>query len=1137
MDANLLSAMESSVVDHGSYKSRPALNNIVVYGRVRAIIKRPAMLPDTIIDGRGYYCIIDAYAMKCLGDDYFSESNKYDINNIYFTKGSMLAYIDSPKWVGKDVRLGGKYANSGVSIRRQEMKGSSNTEGIAAFVFNSAQGSGRKKCYELACNNISELYVGCKDSKGTVLEEFLVLLTHSGAEIPYSKTLDSIVPYSGVNVYEELSDSDILEEEEPQSIVSGVKTIPDYLKPDGTVDISKIRMNLTYHLEGLPKSKFYDDLRVEALDCERKRADAISRDLYKAKNEVSLDDVYGIARDLRTAFIKKVVSRGNRPLPRSNVKVSEFVKTFVSAADNVAFVYEDTNLNEKQKEAIRHGLDVLDQRVMLEPDILYGNSGTDADEIPMLGNDIAFSINVIAACTGISYDSFVSNYKYIHRKYGDDIGDWYSILVSNPYMVGMISHGLNIVDCDVIYYGITVPMLGESSMAAESRKKMLFLTTLEAACEGSISGSSIKAGTYVTLGSLKVLGSAAYPQRNVKNLESNDFVLPMKNVDVLELLVDKSIAIDHNARSALLGKGGKWYSKAILDSLVEDGVVSLLNDAYVGLQKTVVQEFIIYDRLYMLAQSDTGITDEQIEEVASAFEEAKGFKLEKLQRDALNLCKKRAAVLSGCAGSGKTTTSDAMAELFRRFDKRKLIYCAPTGKAARRLAEVQGTVVKTIHSQFKVMLGSTPLMPASYYIGADNGADSEGYIYFMDEMAMCSTELLYHAVKNLTAKDSIYFYGDIKQLPPIGLGCPFALLMKLLPCVELGVSKRAAEGSLINYNVSMINFMSKSGEVQPLRYDKESFIGIKCSNDKIENTVTRSFLRFMELGYQEDAIQVITGYQTDSRLSSTRRLNPPLQENLRKSDTLLFKRAGRSLNDEGKKYYKNERVIYVNRNDYNVWRYVYVGHQGGKDIMMKMPVTGIVNGEMGKLVGVIPTEFIRFIDSEYKDFVEGGSLGCNLTEEEYKDLVTACEERKDSLRDDSVFKGDGTFFVIVQVYDSSIRRDVLVLLRARTARGYHGEELCLTGSDLDNLDLAYALTCHKMQGSQSEVVIIALEEGSNPSFINRNMLNTMITRSQKVVCLIGDIDGANSVLTAGRQVASITKSKDLLSLLVGDVWL
>ena len=90
----------------------------------------------------------------------------------------------------------------------------------------------------------------------------------------------------------------------------------------------------------------------------------------------------------------------------------------------------------------------------------------------------------------------------------------------------------------------------------------------------------------------------------------------------------------------------------------------------------------------------------------------------------------------------------------------------------------------------------------------------------------------------------------------------------------------------------------------------------------------------------------------------------------------------------------------------------------------------------------------------------------------------------------------------------------------------------MEGTDLANLDLAYALTTHKMQGSQSPVVILPFGTACNPMFINRNMLNTMVTRSQGVVCMVGSVRGMDSPINRGRQYVSPVDCSDLLTVLV-----
>ena len=59
-----------------------------------------------------------------------------------------------------------------------------------------------------------------------------------------------------------------------------------------------------------------------------------------------------------------------------------------------------------------------------------------------------------------------------------------------------------------------------------------------------------------------------------------------------------------------------------------------------------------------------------------------------------------------------------------------------------------------------------------------------------------------------------------------------------------------------------------------------------------------------------------------------------------------------------------------------------------------------------------------------------------------------------------------------------------------------------TDHDLDNLQLAYAITIHKSQGSEFPVVVVPLVNGP-PTIINKNLLYTAITRAKKMVVLVG----------------------------------
>ena len=1162
MDANLLEAI--SVQDTiernaGSFR-RAALKDIIVYGRVRCAIQRPSIIPDTIEDTDGFYVIVDAYAIKCLGEDYFQENSEYSPQHLYFTKGSLIAYIKNPeKWVGKDIRLAGKSYGSmvyGTTIRRQ---GAKETTGITAFVFESPKKVNRKTVYPLSCNKIEELAVGSRDCKGTVLEEFMVKLTGArNNEIPYSKSLDSIIPYTGVEDYQEIPLSHPEEVTERKQVQPAAQPAQEYrqvfpttpvapVKPGERIDISKIDMKLVYHLDGQPKSELCDSFREDIDRCGQSRDMWISQTLGDLKgafeDEDNAPNFWEFMSKIRTGFINNIAANYSGFVGKGSTRCKDYVNKFVSNCEDLTFAYSNgESPSEKKKKAIREGCEQLKANVAKDHSILWGNTESEIDQVPSIQDAWVFTLNAVAVCTGVSYDSLVSCYNYMKRNYDCDLSLWLEYLLYTPYLIGLVGCNLDLVDCDCIYYGVSLAS-GEDYFKFNEvneiyREYMVMLNTLKSVCEGTNpvcnNYSGRGADTFVPV---KLYRSATmhYDKRAAMNIENFGYPKGEDNLDCLKKVFGiKKLGVGRGIKSKVLGEDGVWFDEFRLEELKNLGVVNTLED-FIAIEGNIEQEYTIYSVLEALGKTPTGITEEQITEVVDSFEESRGFKLEVLQRDGVKLCMKRAGVLSGCAGSGKTTTSDCLTEVLKKYLKKmNIIYCTPTGKACRRLAEVVGGTVKTIHSQFKLGFGGTALIPPSHVPDqwkTDVSKNEYGTIYIMDEMAMCSTELMFNVAKNVTKNDMIYFLGDVKQLPPVGNGCPFKILMTLLPCVELGVSKRAAAGSLVNYNTTLINFMS-DGLPAPLMYDDKTFIARPCSNIDIQNSVVQAFASFMNgsmngTKYKEDDIQIITGYQKETKVTSIARLNPALQKLLRRNSPLLFVREKR--NGEAKSYYKGDRIIYINSNSYDICRYIPDGSTAFKTVV----TTGIVNGDVGKLVGVLKSEDIKFLDCRVSDYMEGSKLRGNLTDDAIKELFDKREERKDTLRKDSAYKGKDLYFVVIQLYDTDLCQDVLVFLRARGKDV--GGTLALSGGDLDNLDLAYALTCHKMQGSQSPVVIIPLEKGSYSQFINRNMINTMITRSQGIVCLIGDIIGRGSALDSGRKCVSSTESHDLLSVLTGDI--
>mgnify|MGYP000810570807 FL=1 len=170
--------------------------------------------------------------------------------------------------------------------------------------------------------------------------------------------------------------------------------------------------------------------------------------------------------------------------------------------------------------------------------------------------------------------------------------------------------------------------------------------------------------------------------------------------------------------------------------------------------------------------------------------------------------------------------------------------------------------------------------------------------------------------------------------------------------------------------------------------------------------------------YLEDDIQVISGYQTDKYSFSVPNLNPPIQKLLRSNDRLLFKYADRD-------FYMNDRVIHLKKNDYSMQRYV----ETDKDVFTPVATFGMVNGEVGKLVGVVRSDMVRIYGFSADNCKSGVGVYEYVNEDDLNDMLSKRTAKEDDLRDDIRFKNSSNYFVKVEVYDSELKKDVVVLYR------------------------------------------------------------------------------------------------------------
>jgi|tagenome__1003787_1003787.scaffolds.fasta_scaffold20983856_4 exodeoxyribonuclease V alpha subunit len=165
----------------------------------------------------------------------------------------------------------------------------------------------------------------------------------------------------------------------------------------------------------------------------------------------------------------------------------------------------------------------------------------------------------------------------------------------------------------------------------------------------------------------------------------------------------------------------------------------------------------------------------------------------------------RLSILTGGPGVGKTAMMRTLVDVLRPHGRR-VTFCAPTGKAARRLAESTASEATTIHRLLEWVPGEGPARGPEDPVSAD--------VLVVDEASMLDVRLAEGLFAAIGDRTHVLLVGDPDQLAPVG---PGRVLADLLACERIPVTRlteifRQAARSLIVRAAHAIN----AGEHPPL---------------------------------------------------------------------------------------------------------------------------------------------------------------------------------------------------------------------------------------------------------------------------------------------------------------------------------
>ncbi len=390
----------------------------------------------------------------------------------------------------------------------------------------------------------------------------------------------------------------------------------------------------------------------------------------------------------------------------------------------------------------------------------------------------------------------------------------------------------------------------------------------------------------------------------------------IRESDLSENVTDRLVVSDALYSSALN------YAQSREDIIISD----IYDSKYVYLSEYFQAETFISQKLADMMNhnpADDADFSKEIDQIAKE----KGIEYEKLQLDAINACmNNHVFILTGGPGTGKTTTLNAVIELCKRR-KLRIKLAAPTGRAAKRMADLTGAQAQTIHRLLEVDFTTGG---NSFKRNEDNPLPCD--VLIIDEMSMVDTLLFASVLRALKSRTTLIMVGDSNQLPSVGAGNILRDLIEsdVIPSVELKEIFRQAAQSLIVTNAHKIIH----GEL-PEIYDVNNDFFFMQSSD--ENNTLRLVIQLVKTrlpnkyGYDPfDDIQVLclSRMGTVGTVSINHELqlalNPPSKDKC-------------ELNFMGTLFRDGDKIMQT-KNDYDVeWK------RGTEKSM------GIFNGDIGRI--------------------------------------------------------------------------------------------------------------------------------------------------------------------------------------------
>jgi len=490
-------------------------------------------------------------------------------------------------------------------------------------------------------------------------------------------------------------------------------------------------------------------------------------------------------------------------------------------------------------------------------------------------------------------------------------------------------------------------------------------------------------------------------------------------------------------------------------------------------------------------KGDIATQPDRISDWVNKYCQSKSINLSDEQADAVKgVVQHKVSVLTGGPGCGKTTTTLVIVRLLEAM-KRKVLLAAPTGRATQRMSEVIGREAKTIHRLLEWKGGDFQMNEES---------PLKGDFLIVDECSMLDISLTASLLKAVSPTCQVLFIGDPDQLPSVGAGNVLKDIISsgFIPCYRLTQVFRQAQESLIikyahNINKGQTPYIDspfKSPDIwknasdclfidsDEATKDQLSFIHrVKHFYDwktkELEDLSTDDSSPF-EFKVEEE---IKSGYEIDFVVPD-KFLHVNLEQlNQAQDQTESLKSVLKKIHPWSSLHYGLSAIDTVVKL-YLDWIPKY--HGDNTEIQILTPMT---RGSLGT------ANLNKVIQAQANPYSES-KCQLKVGERIFREGDRVIHRRNNY--DLNVFNGDiGQILTI----DNENLTCIVSFYPDNRQVNYKKE-------DIMDLDLAYAITIHKSQGSEFKAVIIPVLT-QHFKMLYRNLIYTGLTRARDLAVFVG----------------------------------